>query len=233
LANPQIENGYTKIANEILEALAHTRIPGEARQILDVIFRQTYGWGKKQDRISLTQFVKSTGIKKPHVIRSIKKLQEMNIITVAQKGNDFILTYCLNKNYDNWNLLPKKVTLPKKVIPVANNGNEPLPIMVPTKERIKDNNKRNKTYDRTLSNQGETLSLIDWFESAWKIYPRKEGKKESLKHFNATIKTDNDLNDFLSAINNYIDQIEIKKTELQYIKHGKTFFNNWRDYANT
>ena len=37
MANPQTENGYTKIANEIMEALAHIRIPGEAMQVLLVI----------------------------------------------------------------------------------------------------------------------------------------------------------------------------------------------------
>lgn len=48
MANPQCENGFTKIANELMEALAKIRIPGEARQVLDVIFRQTYGWNKKR-----------------------------------------------------------------------------------------------------------------------------------------------------------------------------------------
>ena len=47
MANPQKENGYTSIANDIVEALAGIRIPGEARQCLDVILRKTYGWNKK------------------------------------------------------------------------------------------------------------------------------------------------------------------------------------------
>lgn len=33
MANPQCENGYTRIANEILEALSKIRIPGEARRL--------------------------------------------------------------------------------------------------------------------------------------------------------------------------------------------------------
>ena len=52
MAMPQVENGYTRIANELLEALAKIRIPGEARQVFDVIMRKTYGF-RKSDPIAL------------------------------------------------------------------------------------------------------------------------------------------------------------------------------------
>ena len=52
MANPQAENGHTDIANEIVEALARTRISGTETQLLWVIFRKTYGWHKKEDEIS-------------------------------------------------------------------------------------------------------------------------------------------------------------------------------------
>ena len=53
---PQLENGYTKIANELLEAIAAIRIPGEAMQVLLVIIRKTYGYCKKKDAISISLF---------------------------------------------------------------------------------------------------------------------------------------------------------------------------------
>ncbi len=119
MASPQKENGYTAIANEIMEALASIRIPGEARQVLDVILRKTYGWNKKEDKISLFQFKKMTSLTSPHIIRARNKLLNMNIITVAQKGNSDVLTYRFQKDYTKWKLLPKKATLPKKEISVA------------------------------------------------------------------------------------------------------------------
>ena len=67
MAEPQKENGYTPIANEIMDALCRIRIPGEERQVLDCIFRKTYGWNKCEDSISLTQFMEMTGLKKPAV----------------------------------------------------------------------------------------------------------------------------------------------------------------------
>ena len=60
MASPQLENGYTRIANEIMNALIKYRIAGEQMQCLLHIIRQTYGWGRKSDKISITQFEKAT-----------------------------------------------------------------------------------------------------------------------------------------------------------------------------
>ncbi len=112
MANPQKENGYVPIANHIYDAFRAIRIPGEARQILDCIIRQTYGYNKLEDRIALVQFCEWTGMKKPEVCRALAKLQMMNII-VGKKANrrDIATKYSFNKNYDNWVPLAKKQKL--------------------------------------------------------------------------------------------------------------------------
>jgi phage replication O-like protein O len=145
MANPQKENGFTPIANELLEALARIRIPGEAMQVLWVILRKTYGFGKKEDWICLEQFQTLTGLSKPHVIQALHKLRALNIITknrneITNKGKIENITYSINKDYDRWQPLPKKVTFPKKVMDVSDNDNLPVPKTVPTKDNItKDN----------------------------------------------------------------------------------------------
>lgn len=146
MANPQPDK-FTKISNELFDALINIRIPGESRQVLDFIIRKTYGFNKKVDRISISQFTEATGIHKSHIQRAINKLIDMNVI-VTQKGNDFILSYSINKDYDLWKRLPKKVTakkLPKKVtavtfkgLEVTQKGNKKLPKKGYTKD-IKDN----------------------------------------------------------------------------------------------
>lgn len=141
MANPQKEDGYTAIANELMDALAKIRISGEARQVLDVIFRKTYGYNKKEDMISLSQFSAATGISKSHIIRATKKLTEMNII-ISKKGNRQIVKYRINKNFELWNPLPKKETsksLPKKEITFAKKGNFRCQKRDPQKQVSKDN----------------------------------------------------------------------------------------------
>jgi phage replication O-like protein O len=139
MANPQADKGYTRIANEMLEALAGIRISGEARQCLDVILRKTYGWNKKEDTISLSQFCLLTKMVKSRVCCSLAKLRQMNII-ITKKGNGSGNIYRFNKDFDTWKPLPKKVTVKRTI---TNNGNRryqkrksALPIMVHTKDTI-------------------------------------------------------------------------------------------------
>jgi phage replication O-like protein O len=127
MANPQKENGFVPIATELFNALVKLRIPGEARQVLDFIILKTYGYNKKSDWISNSQFVKGTGVGKTHIDRSIEKLLQMNLITqkgngVTEKGKPDRLTYSINKDYDTWKPLPKKVTVAQKGNGVTRNG---------------------------------------------------------------------------------------------------------------
>lgn len=113
MANPQAENGFTRIANEILEALARIRISGESRQVLDVILRKTYGFGKKEDCISLSQFYLATGIAKSSLVRAIKNLEKMNLI--YKKVNDSTCVYQFIKDYSLWKPFTKKQIVYQKV----------------------------------------------------------------------------------------------------------------------
>ena len=138
MASPQLEDGYVQIANEIWEQLARIRIPGESMQVLLVIIRKTYGFHKKEDWISLSQFVESTGINKQNISRAISKLSSMNLINVIKKDNDYHARYCFNKNYDTWKPLSKKIkTFIKK-------DKEPLSKKITTKyNSTKDNITKN------------------------------------------------------------------------------------------
>lgn len=135
---PQLENGYTKIANEIFSNLAKIRIPGESGQILNVIFRKTYGFNKKRDRIALSQFCGETGLKKPNVCRAIKKLICMKII--IKIDTDLGEIYEFQKDARQWIPLSKKIThgkaksLSKKIIGVIQKDNASLSKKIHTKE---------------------------------------------------------------------------------------------------
>ena len=134
MGNPQLEDGYTRIANEIMEALARYRIPGEQRQVLDVIIRKTYGFNKKWDMISNSQFVKATGLKKPNICRAINGLIGKNL--VIKRDNSYIPSYRFNKKYKSWKVLSKKITVIKK-------DNKALSKKIPTKDiSTKDNKGR-------------------------------------------------------------------------------------------
>jgi len=133
---PQLENGYTKIANEIMDALIKHRIPGEERQCLDFILRKTYGYNKTEDMISNSQFVAATGLKRGNVSRSLRTLINKNI--VIKSDNKRIPTYRFNKNYRTWKLLSKVIRVIKSDSVVIKSDNKLLSKVMPTKE-IKEN----------------------------------------------------------------------------------------------
>lgn len=139
---PQLENGFTQIANELIEQFARIRIPGEAMQVFWVMLRKIYGFHKKSDPIALSQIVAATGLSKIAVCKAVKKLIELNLIT--KKGNKIAAEYVINKHFDTWKPLPKKVTLPKKVKVITEKGNLPLPKKDTTKETITKENKERK-----------------------------------------------------------------------------------------
>lgn len=85
MASPQVENGHVDIANELAEAFQGVQLSGHQWRILWVILRQTYGWHKKAERISLSTFEKKTGIPTKHITRELKDLLARKIITLSRK----------------------------------------------------------------------------------------------------------------------------------------------------
>lgn len=99
--NPQVENGYIRIATELWEALVNYRIPGEQRQVLDFIIRKTYGWKKKEDAISITQFEKATGLPRKNICRALSELCRKRVVS-GKKATTKVTRYCINKKYKQW-----------------------------------------------------------------------------------------------------------------------------------
>jgi phage replication O-like protein O len=58
LADVQPEHGWTKLADELLEALCRAQLSGRPLAVMLAMVRLTYGWGRVADRISSTQIAK-------------------------------------------------------------------------------------------------------------------------------------------------------------------------------
>ncbi len=171
VVNPQLENGYTQIANELIEALARFNLSPYESRLLWYIARKTYGYQKKTDAISLGQFALGTGIPVSNVIRTLKKLENRHFIT---KTKDFyICEYGINKHYDQWlttiytdsapvdRVLPPQ-TVPPQTITTAPADNKLLPPQRDTKERKKltKDNKETNIYILSSDKAKELTELL-------------------------------------------------------------------------
>lgn len=147
-ANPQAENGHIDIAHEIAEALMKINLSPYEYRILWAIWRKTYGWHKKRDRISITQFQKMTGLKRQNVSRTLKRLVNRNII--IRKDDSRIITYGFQKDYLKW----------KDVIEIDDMSSKQMTHRHLNRCPQKKHNKRKRLYiDSSIEFQLATLLL--------------------------------------------------------------------------
>jgi phage replication O-like protein O len=158
MANPQCEDGYTKISNELLEAFCRHRINGEAMQVLLTIIRKTYGYKKTEDWVANKQIIEMTGLKKGNVSRGLSKLITHNIVIKTDNK------LRVNKNYDEWEVIKNdnnnKVI--KKETIVIKTDNKKLSEQRDTKEKKENITKETITKVIGGKPQSELQELIDY-----------------------------------------------------------------------
>ena len=81
-----LSNGYTKTANEIQRLKPRLRMSGREWQCFEAVIWLTYGWNKKQDRVTNTVIAELTGLSDTHVSDAIKSLAERKIIFSQKQG---------------------------------------------------------------------------------------------------------------------------------------------------
>ena len=103
MASPQTENGFTRIANELLEAIYSTGFNGTQFKIILCIIRFTYGFGRKSHDMSISFISQATGISRRYISAELNKLIENNVVEVIQAHTDITSRILgLNKNYAQW-----------------------------------------------------------------------------------------------------------------------------------
>lgn len=106
--NPQLEDGFARIAVEILEAIARTPLSDYESRCIHHLWRQTYGWfeasgqAKKADRISYSQWSEATGITRRNVIRTLCMLEERYIVSKKESPEVAMIEWGFNKHWKEW-----------------------------------------------------------------------------------------------------------------------------------
>ena len=175
-----LDDGFTRIANELLEAVMHAGLSQHQLLVFMAVMRKTYGFNKKSDWVSNEQLSELTGIL-PHKCSAAKSvLVKRGILT--QTGR----VIGINKTVSEWSSLPvkgtekkpylKKVTLPesgKKSLPES--GNAYYPNQVNTKDKHTKDNKDNinkpPKSPKPASFDPAGVELPEWLSvSVWKSW---------------------------------------------------------------
>ncbi|MFK4167666.1 replication protein [Paenibacillus lautus] len=115
MANPQPDQ-FTKVSNELLEQVPKFKLNGTQIRLILIIWRYSYGFGKKDAELSISFLVEAIDTVKRQVIRELSRLIEMNVVqVVSEQTGTRSRTLRFNKDYESWRLLEvtKKTPLPE------------------------------------------------------------------------------------------------------------------------
>jgi phage replication O-like protein O len=102
MANPQIEKGHTRIANEILNEIMKMSLNGTQFRLLLAIWRFTYGYRRKSYEMSVRFLANLINASRSQVDRELETLINNNIVKVIEISNKGARVLQFNKNYEEW-----------------------------------------------------------------------------------------------------------------------------------
>lgn len=102
MSNPQIEQGYTRIANEILENIMKVSLNGTQFRIVMAVWRFTYGFQRKEHELSIGFIATAISASRSQVIRELTVLIERKILIARDQGPKRPRQLRFNKDYEHW-----------------------------------------------------------------------------------------------------------------------------------
>ena len=240
MANPQVENGHTKIANEILEQLMKIHLSPNQWQVLICILRKTYGFHKKVDYIANCQIIESTGLCKAVVSRVLSTLESMNIITRQGKNIGF------QKNWESWIKLAEQSTKVSRTVNSQKLAEQstlatelaeqstPEKLAISTSELAEQSTKVSSpavTQKKYITIQKK--NIYNHFSKFWETYPKKVGKGYAEKAFFKISPDDCLLEIMLNAVIVQSKSEQWQSDGGKYIPHPASWLNGrrWEDEA--
>lgn len=129
------EDGYTRIANELFEAVLSAELTARQLKIVMAVIRKTYGFNKKSDRITNTQIADITGIHHTHVCKAKNELLERKILITNGReiGVNKVVSEWKNEISQNSKTLAKSANKT-----LAKSAKQSVPSQLNTKDTLKD-----------------------------------------------------------------------------------------------
>ena len=225
MADVQLENGYTKIANKILERMALTKLSPIQYRLIFAIWRYTYGFHREEHEFSTSFLAKATNYDERQIRRELQKLEQRKIIfQKVSPGKPRLISF--NKNYDEWildetggnstpgkvtpgNLTPGKTTqgAPGKVTPGTPGNSTPQEIKNINKNLKKNNDDDYIGDDNMTHDSGFQLIADKYIQRRGKglsLSPKDEMAIEKLLQENIP------LDSILKLIDKVFDEFEPK-----------------------
>lgn len=136
MASPQVENGYTPISNELLEAILRTRLSAHESKSLFAVARETFGWSKKAKSLTTARIAHLIAVQPTKAARALRRLKARNILVNGTDGLG------IQKDYERWRPAGRSESDlgPKRTRNQVRNGPRTRSETDPYKTRKQENN---------------------------------------------------------------------------------------------
>jgi len=103
MASPQLEGGYTRISNELIEAFLYKVTNSTWIRIFLLTCRLTYGFRRKEVESNYQAYATKLGLTKDTIKCNMLDMMDRKIITLAVVSPErFVIT--INKDYEKWKI---------------------------------------------------------------------------------------------------------------------------------
>lgn len=236
--SPQVEDGHIRIANELYEAIFLFKLRLSELNVLMMIVRKTYGYGKKEDDVSASQIGGMCGMSREHVTRALNALAEMGVI--HKRPGRFGSVVGVNKDYSQWKKVGEKGSAKSAQVCESVTSAKSAQVckkrpLGSAKSAQVDSAKSAHTIDNfPIDNQQKTLSDESVFAEAWKIYPKRVGgnsRKDALKAWTARVKAGADPKRMIDGVKAYAKFAQDEGVEgTRFVMQASRFFGSGEHY---
>jgi phage replication O-like protein O len=228
----KLKPNFTAIPNVLLDEAMRTLTPGAVKTLF-AICRYTYGWGKKSDRISLTQLAEMTGMDRANVSRSVRQLGSLLIVTPGDPRTRRASEYQINVEIPDQDLVSLRqqgLVSQEQQTSVRASVNLPTIRRNPKKED-KSGAKSPESFPNKRSRKltRPEPAALEAFERFYEAYPRHAAKVEGLKAWLNLSPSPELIPAIMAGAERY--KAETADSERKYIKHPATWLNarRWED----
>lgn len=104
MANPQVESGHIRIANELYDEILRRNFTKRQQNLVLFIWRLSYGTGQKDCKVKHFNLFELAGLYRSDIRKELNYLKECSVLNWDEEN----MIFSINKNYKLWQISPNK-----------------------------------------------------------------------------------------------------------------------------
>ena len=230
----KLQDGYAKIANQLIESVCRADLTVMQKEIIWFVMRYTYGFSRKQARLSLSFIAKGICRERAWVSRNVKDLASRRVLIKSESNGITILE--INNHIEEWNVVFRQGSVAEDTSASVERDTTLVSgaTLAGSVERdTEETQDTTKKKEEKQTHKGATRrGVIDspLFFELWEQYPKAKRDEAGRRFVTAEAVAEIEGNEAAvrSALRVYLEGVKEEK----YLQKASDFFRgNWKQYA--